>query len=105
NQIPDMSGFTKNLASNGWQKLPSGLIFQWISTIATSPTNGVDATIWWPTAFPNACLMVQATFSEGSAPFTDITMPIFITGRSRSNVTVRSYAGLANTIDIFAIGY
>lgn len=29
----NVMGFTQSLATNGWCKLPNGLIFQWISLI------------------------------------------------------------------------
>lgn len=57
NQIPDMGSFTSQKAgptSNGWQKLPGGLIVQWYT--ATHPA---DSTAWsynFPIPFPNAFL-------------------------------------------------
>ena len=57
NQIPDMGSFTSQkggFASNGWQKLPGGLIVQWYT--ATHPA---DSTVWsynFPIPFPNAFL-------------------------------------------------
>lgn len=57
NQIPDMGSFTSQKAgstSNGWQKLPSGLIIQWYTG-----THPGDSTAWsynFPIPFPNAFL-------------------------------------------------
>lgn len=51
---------TKLLASNGYQKLPSGLILQWGTTAATINMDG-SATVTLPTAFPTACLSAQVT--------------------------------------------
>jgi hypothetical protein len=55
----DFSGSNQSLSSNGYQKLPSGLIMQW----GTSSSIGSDgtATITYPTAFPSATGAVQIT--------------------------------------------
>jgi|LauGreDrversion4_2_1035121.scaffolds.fasta_scaffold01358_11 hypothetical protein len=55
----DFSGSNQSLSSNGYQKLPSGLIMQW----GTSSSIGPDgtATITYPTAFPSATGAVQIT--------------------------------------------
>ena len=50
--------FTGDLNSNGYQKLPSGLIIQWGSQSQTTDSNG-NATYTLPTAFPNACFSVN----------------------------------------------
>jgi hypothetical protein len=51
--------FTKSLASNGWQKLQSGLIMQW----GTSSSAGQDTsvTVTYPIAFTTAVYNVQIT--------------------------------------------
>lgn len=53
--------FLSNLASNGYQKLPGGLIIQWGrgSTGADSNTYVIDTT--FPIAFPNACLSLSVS--------------------------------------------
>ncbi|HGG8742474.1 TPA: hypothetical protein ACJJXK_004100, partial [Enterobacter asburiae] len=52
NQIPDMSSFTKG---PGWQKLPSGKIFQWFQ-VSTITTAAVQAN--YPIPFPVGANMV-----------------------------------------------
>ena len=47
NQIPDMNSFGNSLATNGYQKLPGGLIIQWGA--ASTGSSGVTVTL--PTAF------------------------------------------------------
>lgn len=60
-QVPDMGGFQSLLggyASNGWQKLPSGLIIQWYTGV-----HPADSTVWaynFPIPFPNAFLADSA---------------------------------------------
>lgn len=49
NQLPDMSSFGRSLASNGYQKLPGGLIIQWGFTATGSTGN----TVTLPVAFNN----------------------------------------------------
>jgi hypothetical protein len=55
----DFSGSNQSLSSNGYQKLPSGLIMQW----GTSSSVGQDSTttVTYPTAFPTAVGSVQIT--------------------------------------------
>ena len=49
-QIPDMSSFTANRATTGWQKLPGGLIIQWGQ--ASTNTSSL-VTVAYPIPFPN----------------------------------------------------
>lgn len=53
------------LNGNGYQKLPSGMILQWIFT-TTLGSQGALST--WPIAFPNACLFAAVTCSNGNSP-------------------------------------
>ncbi|MCM7507041.1 phage tail protein [Enterobacter hormaechei] len=54
-QIPDMSSFTANRASTGWQKLPGGLIIQWGQ--AATNTSSLVA-VAYPIPFPNNVFQV-----------------------------------------------
>ncbi|EFH9660999.1 hypothetical protein F9J27_17300 [Escherichia coli] len=56
NQIPDMGSFTLSVSGTGYQKLPSGFIFQWGSIGA--PGIAQDVVTHFPIAFPNRCLRV-----------------------------------------------
>ncbi len=51
------TGANVNLASNGYQKLPSGLIIQW-GTVNAINTNGGYTTASYPIRFPNNCFQV-----------------------------------------------
>jgi len=102
---------TGQLANYGYLKIPvlianvkKEVIIQWMSG-ATNTTNGTDAIINWPIPFPTACLSAQVTFNEGSGPFSDITTPVYITARSLNTITIRSYTGAANGVDILGIGF
>ncbi|PTA87418.1 phage tail protein [Kosakonia sp. H7A] len=99
------------LATAGYFQIPGilnggkqALIIQWMK-VTTSVNNGENSVFTWPIAFPNACLNTQVTYTEGSSPFTDITVPIFVVARSLQNITIRSYSGAGNGIDILAIGF
>ncbi|WP_036771394.1 phage tail protein [Photorhabdus australis] len=73
NQIPNMSSFTANLAQNGWQKLPSGLIIMWgIASVSFGgsgkPNSGYLNN--FPIPFPNKCFSITLThngWDPGSA--------------------------------------
>ncbi len=58
------SGAFAFTGTSGYQDLPSGLILKWghAPSIALSPSTTVN----FPTAFPNACLMVSLTDDAGS---------------------------------------
>ena len=53
----DFTGTNQSLTSNGYQKLPGGLIIQW------GIISGVSAT--WPIAFPNAVFSAGSTSLDG----------------------------------------
>ncbi|MDB6372677.1 gp53-like domain-containing protein [Photorhabdus bodei] len=62
NQIPDMSYFTANLTSAGWQKLPSGLIETWGFVLANGYGSLESGYLNnFPIPFPNACLNITLT--------------------------------------------
>lgn len=69
-QLRDASVFTALKATNGYQKLPSGLIIQWGSVAVTVPTAGTTVTqpFTFPIAFPNAALWVGAPCLQTSSP-------------------------------------
>ena len=54
-----LSSFAKSLTTNGYQKLPGGLIMQW-GTITVN-YNDTDTTGSFPISFPTACLNMTAT--------------------------------------------
>ncbi|HCJ6301705.1 gp53-like domain-containing protein [Enterobacter ludwigii] len=64
NQLPDMALFASSIATNGYAKLPSGLMIQW-GWFGINSTNGVvgNLSITLPVAFPINYLMVNAMFS------------------------------------------
>lgn len=67
NQIPDMSSFASALSSNGYQKLPSGLIIQWGAAVAgIGSTGGTGNIVSFPVAFPRYCAQIITSYDNGS---------------------------------------
>ena len=67
------SNFANSLATNGYQKLPSGLIIQW--GIAGIVGDDSQITTTFPIAFPTSCFVVLATSgasSMGRSSFAEI---------------------------------
>lgn len=77
NQIPDMNSFASSLATNGYYKLPGGLIIQWL-TVTGSTSATVPVT--FPLPFPNQLF--------GTAMAMDWTSPGYPTLQSQTLVGV-----------------
>lgn len=60
-----LQGGNQNLAANGYQKLPGGLIIQWGHTLVATPL--------FPIAFPNACFTVVCNDSDATVSAVGIT--------------------------------
>ncbi|HHX9718355.1 TPA: gp53-like domain-containing protein, partial [Enterobacter asburiae] len=80
NQIPDMSLFTRYLASNGWQKLPGGLIIQW--GMGGMPAGVLTGEVLFPISFSSGVFAILAT-DTGAASVTYGT-----TNRSKTGFTL-----------------
>lgn len=57
NQLPDINSFSSSLLPVGYQKIPSGLIFQW----GVLNPGGSSGSISFPLQFPNRALNVVAS--------------------------------------------
>ncbi|WP_250435776.1 hypothetical protein [Caballeronia sp. ATUFL_F2_KS9A] len=60
------SQFTASLVGSGYQKLPSGLIIQWMNLTSSA---SADTPVTWPIAFPTACLNVVVTPNNNGFSF------------------------------------
>lgn len=100
-----MSAFTKLLSTNGYQKLPGGLIIQWGLLNGTTG----EASGSYPIAFPGEILQVVATMGDKTAGKTDgITLFAVNVGINKSTLTVnpRGTDGQGvTTVRYIAIGY
>lgn len=85
NQIPDMSSFSASLSSFGYQKLPSGVIEQWVRVENSTGTSGSVAL---PMTFPNAILncFIQDIVAPGNTP----TLMAMTTATTNSTVYWRA---------------
>lgn len=89
--------FGSNKVSNGYQKLPSGLIFQW-GQFTNSGTANAQGTVTFPITYPNACLGVIATPYSNSAAY--------VGAFTFTTSTFLSYGNLALLQETwFSIGY
>lgn len=101
--------FDVSLTTNGYQKLPGGLIIQWGTVAPASRNTEFDfGTIAYPIAFPTAVLNVSVSLITNDSPgLTDCWAVI----RSFSNFSLNPYTGsgvvATRTFGIhwFAIGY
>lgn len=65
-KLVTMELFAAAFSGNGWQKLPSGLIIQWLSWTAGF---GAVTPVNLPIAFPNAIFAVSANVQNASAGY------------------------------------
>ncbi|WP_410688527.1 gp53-like domain-containing protein [Citrobacter europaeus] len=89
NQIPDMSFFTLSMGQSGYQKLPSGTIFQW-GVVALGNDGNAFATL--PIAFPNG---IHGGFAGEAAPTgwaanSCVVAAFDLAQSSRNGVTIRA---------------
>lgn len=102
---PDM--FPNSLSANGYQRLPNGLIFQWVQG-AASTAGEVSETVALPIAFPNVCLFASAsTLNGGAVAIADTHYQVV--GKTTTTVTVYRQQNPGNAVSVaplvFAIGY
>lgn len=88
--------FESSKATNGYQKLPYGLILQW-GTASIAPAGG---TTTFPVAFPNGTLSVTATANAGSGIVSVTTGAI-----TSTSVALRHDSAGTETIMWSAIGH
>ena len=85
--VASSGGFTQSLDTNGWTKLPNGLIIQWFSATVASGLK----TILFPIAFPNTCFQIS---TDGNV----------ITSQTISKTGISGYH-IASLYRYIAIGY
>lgn len=96
------------LAGNGYQKLPGGLILQWIND-ATWPVNMpvANKAYTWPIAFPTLCLIASPTLLDATGTVT--ASACGVVSKSATGATIRAEEWAAVTqntaVMIFALGY
>ncbi|MNY34269.1 hypothetical protein D3C86_1685970 [compost metagenome] len=101
-------GGNQSLTANGWQRLPGGLILQWVTVTVSS---GGGQSVPLPITFPNATLFVgagQVTEATGDYYFSQVV------ASTTSAFTVAVYGNAAGaapvavnglSVKYFAVGY
>jgi hypothetical protein len=95
------TGVAQNIAANGWERLPSGLIRQWGQVAGVAPRT--NAVITLPIAFPTAALNAvcnQADFSNDR----DDLAAAYVRNLTLTSVTLRNSAAVTMSILWTAIG-
>lgn len=92
--------FNYSLTSNGYQKLPSGLIVQWGAAGGVTSTGQV---VTYPIAFPNALLAVTATPSFSNATVSCYAAT-YSTGTPKTSIGISVNTGNV-AVGWIAIGY
>lgn len=96
-----LKGANQSLTSNGFQKLPGGLIIQWFT--ATESASSQTFTGAGGIAFPTSCLAVFATHNVGGTT-TAIACNAAPVSATQFTLTMGATGG-TDTAKIFAIGY
>lgn len=99
-----LASFTKSLGTNGYARLPGGMILQWGNVDATAANTG--GTITFPLAFPGGCLMVMTT-SKGANNTSDLRANIGSWSAASFTYYMQDVGGYttATAWCWFAIGY
>lgn len=99
NSVQD-ADFDKSLAANGYQKLPSGTIIQWM----TWTDNGQWTTRSFPITFPNACTGISFTPSSGGDSISTSVVTLG-SGFSKSSFRSGFNGGNGWIVRMIAVGY
>ncbi len=106
-QVSGQVGFGSSLAASGYQKLPSGLIVQWVQG-ATSTAGEVSEVVTLPITFPNSNLFSSvSSLNAAASPAADTNYQVV--SKTTSQVTVFRQQNPGNSVAlaplVFAIGY
>jgi hypothetical protein len=96
----DFTSSNQSLSTNGYQKLPGGLIMQWGNV---SPAINTTTTVTFPTAFPNACVSVQLTILNSTT--SDVYVMRVNQTPTTTDFVIRNSQGTSYFTYWLAIGY
>lgn len=94
--------FAASLGSNGWQRLPNGLIVQWGSETVTS--NAGNATRSFPLTFPNAALFVMTSHNTQDNVYANAQITVVSASQFSIGLTMAA-EGLSRPLPWIAIGW
>ncbi|MNJ38230.1 hypothetical protein D3C77_330720 [compost metagenome] len=96
--------FSAGLGSSGWQKLPSGLIMQWVRY--TFPVAANNVAVGLPLAFPTTHLAAWGTSTDSAIYGASATPFVAATPNGLSAVLTQSnYTASQSAIQILSIGF
>ena len=102
----DFTGSNQSLGTNGYQKLPGGLIMQWGSVYIGNISDNASATFSYPITFPSTVMHAYVTFfaTDNSQDFSGW---ITSQGNSSCDVNIQEWSGSGQNITakFFVIGY
>lgn len=97
----------KSLATNGYQKLPGGVVLQWgLDTLALAP--GANRDVTYPVAFPSGVGYVDVSvqsLSVNNQTFVPLVLAPGVGGLTKFNVTNTDVDGSITTFRWFALGW
>ena len=93
-------GSNQNLAANGYQRLPGGVILQWGTTAALALNATQVVTL--PIAYPTANVFVGTIGNTNSATASG---SVSVSVRNTNNFTMYGHVGASTTYQFFSIGY
>jgi hypothetical protein len=109
--LPASAGFAHDFSTNGYQKLPGGMIIQWGLAYgvggAPNASTPTWATVNFPITFPNTVLSIQVAPQDTYGPNDQIATPLVYTDGSNSRFLYGNTdqdSGIGN-YRWFAIGY
>jgi hypothetical protein len=94
--------FPKLFADPGYQKLPSGLIFQWGFT-GVVPSGSTGLAVTFPIAFPTVAASISTNFGNNAAP--NAAIPSNIVTLTTTGFTITQQSGGGAQFLWFAVGY
>lgn len=95
---PSIANFGASMGSNGYQILPSGLIFQWITGSSDPEDNTTPTqTLPWALTFPNSLIGASVSTYIATAASDDLWYQVISSGTNSSQVIIQRQAGQGTT--------
>lgn len=102
-----LTGSNQSLATNGYQKLPGGLIIQWGESASLS--TDTNSTLTFPIAFPTGCVKAFVSIRNTTTGDDDVFSRILSYTSTQITVRAEKTSGGSNAgtryVEYFAIGY
>jgi hypothetical protein len=104
-KISDFTGSNQSIGTNGWQKLPGGLILQWGTFTATGAGSWQNPQIVsLPISFPNAIWYASVSEDHGDSASVEFSGMDFKTSGKTTTSQIGVYTNYTGIVKFFAIG-